>query len=86
MESSGQFSIILKTQSIEKVDLFCDSLQHFLMAASWGGHESLIFPVAANYSEAGPKPDLPFNMIRFYVGLEDPDYLIEDIAQALAKI
>lgn len=84
--NSGQFSILLKTQSIEKADLFCNSLQHFLMAASWGGHESLIFPVAANYSEAGPKPDLPFNMIRFYVGLEDPNYLIEDIAQALAKI
>ncbi|MBF9252095.1 PLP-dependent transferase [Pontibacter sp. 172403-2] len=84
--NSGQFSILLKTQSIEKVDLFCNSLQHFLMAASWGGHESLIFPVAANYTDDRPKPDLPFNLIRFYVGLEDPEYLIQDLAQGLEKV
>ncbi len=85
-DNSGQFSVILNTQSIEKVDLFCDSLQHFLMAASWGGHESLIFPVSATYTTTGPKPELPFNMIRFYVGLEEPAYLIRDLAQALEKI
>jgi cystathionine beta-lyase/cystathionine gamma-synthase len=84
--NSGQFSILLKTDSIDKTDLFCDSLQHFMMAASWGGHESLIYPVSATYTETGPKPDLPFNLIRFYVGLEDPEYLIRDLAQALEKV
>ncbi|WP_242916390.1 trans-sulfuration enzyme family protein [Pontibacter liquoris] len=84
--NSGQFSILLKTDSIEKTDLFCDSLQHFLMAASWGGHESLIYPVSATYTATGPKPNLPFNLIRFYVGLEEPDYLINDLAQALEKV
>ncbi|MEL7062288.1 MAG: hypothetical protein AAFP00_01010 [Bacteroidota bacterium] len=29
---------------------------------------------------------LPRNLIRFYIGLEDADMLIEDLAQALEKI
>ena len=85
-DNTGQFSVLLATNDIKKVEVFCDSLQHFLMAASWGGHESLIFPIAASYTEGGLKPTLPFNLVRFYVGLEDPDYLIKDIEQALAKL
>jgi len=84
--NAGQFSIILKTQDMAKVDLFCDSLRHFLMAASWGGHESLIFPVSATYVSPDQKSILPANMVRFYIGLEDPDYLIKDLEQALEKI
>ncbi|WP_439880172.1 trans-sulfuration enzyme family protein [Pontibacter sp. MBLB2868] len=84
--NSGQFTITLKTDNINQVEAFCDSLQHFLMAASWGGHESLIFPIAASYTEGALKPNLPLNLVRFYVGLEDPDYLIKDLEQALEHI
>ncbi|MFD3002047.1 trans-sulfuration enzyme family protein [Pontibacter toksunensis] len=81
--NSGQFTLLLKAARMEQVDRFCDSLKHFLMAASWGGHESLIFPISATYASEEMKSDLPFNMVRFYVGLEDPDYLIRDLEQAL---
>ena len=84
--NSGQFTITLKTDDIKKVEAFCDNLKRFLMAASWGGHESLIFPIAASYWEGKLKPTLPFNMIRFYVGLEEPDYLIKDLEQALEYV
>lgn len=84
--NAGQFSIYLRTLDIEKVDLFCDSLKNFLMAASWGGHESLIYPVSASYSSGNYKSKLPFNLIRFYIGLEEPDFLINDLEQALGKI
>ncbi|GHA75940.1 trans-sulfuration enzyme family protein [Pontibacter akesuensis] len=84
--NSGQFSILLKTKELEQVELFCNSLHRFLMAASWGGHESLIFPVAASYATDQPAPILPLNLVRFYVGLEDPDYLIQDLEQALDKV
>lgn len=84
--NSGQFSIALKTDDLKKVDRFCDSLQHFLMAASWGGHESLIYPAAASYNSGNYKSSLNFNLVRFYIGLEDADYLIRDIEQALATI
>ncbi|WP_162055616.1 trans-sulfuration enzyme family protein [Pontibacter pamirensis] len=85
-DNSGQFSLYLKAARMEQVDRFCDSLKHFLMAASWGGHESLIFPVSATYASEEMKSDLPFNMVRFYVGLEDPEYLIRDLEQALDKV
>ncbi|MEJ8802991.1 trans-sulfuration enzyme family protein [Pontibacter sp. H249] len=84
--NTGQFSILLKTKDISKVEAFCNKLQHFLMAASWGGHESLIYPIAAAYTVGGLKPSLPFNLVRFYIGLEAPDYLINDIEQALSEI
>lgn len=84
--NTGQFSIYLQTQDIDKVDLFCDSLNSFLMAASWGGHESLIYPVSASYISGNYKSKLPFNLIRFYIGLEEPDFLIKDLEQALEKI
>lgn len=84
--NSGQFSIILKTKNMDEVDLFCDSLNHFLMAASWGGHESLIYPIAATYATPDHTSDLPFNLVRFYIGLEDPEYLIKDLEQAFSKL
>ena len=84
--NSGQFTIQLKTENIEEIDRFCDSLQHFLMAASWGGHESLIYPTADSYNAGNYKSELPPNLIRIYIGLEDADYLIKDLEQAFAKI
>ena len=83
----GLFSMELKADSMEEVERFCNKLQYFLMACSWGGHESLIFPMcvlhgSANYS----KTDKPWNFIRFYIGLEEPDVLIADIEQAFAAM
>ncbi|KAA3439279.1 trans-sulfuration enzyme family protein [Rufibacter hautae] len=84
--NTGQFTIKLNTNQIKEVDRFCDSLQHFLMAASWGGHESLIYPAAAAHNEGNYRSSLPFTLIRFYIGLEDPEYLIKDLEQAFAKM
>lgn len=86
-QPTGQFSIEVKADSVEEVDLFCNELTYFQMACSWGGHESLIFPMSvlhtsANYSGGGR----PFNLIRFYVGLEDADILIGDLEKALSKL
>lgn len=86
----GLFSITLKTNDLQKIDLFCNSLQRFLMACSWGGHESLVFPMAALYSSENYSQSytnvMPINLIRFYIGLEEPETLIADLAQALEKI
>lgn len=84
---AGQFTIELATEDGTKVELFCNSLKRFLMGCSWGGHESLIFPAATLYSSQNYQTkDLPYNMIRFYCGLEEKEELIEDLKQALAKI
>ncbi len=84
---AGLFSIILKTDKMERVEAFANSLKRFLFAVSWGGHESLVLPMAAFYNVPGwENPDRPFTLARFYIGLEDPDWLIEDLEQALELI
>ncbi len=53
------------------------------MAVSWGGHESLIIPKCAGMPAKDFSPDNPTHrMLRLYVGLEDPDFLINDLQQA----
>lgn len=84
--AGGLFSIILKTKEKEKVDLFCNSLKRFLLACSWGGYESLVFPGSVLYSSMNNNKEIPFNLVRMYVGLEEAEALIIDIEQALEKI
>lgn len=84
---TGQFSILLKADDIAACERFCDALKRFLMACSWGGHESLIFPICTLYDSMNyGETELPWNFIRFYVGLEEPDVLIADLEQALEKV
>ena len=83
----GLFSFTLKNSSIGKIETFCNALQHILMAVSWGGHESLVIPTIATIA----KEDYDLNnerhhLIRMYVGLEDADYLVKDLEQALGRI
>jgi len=80
----GLFSFTLKNSSVANIEAFCNSLKHILMAVSWGGHESLIIPSiagipVADYDAANPRHQL----IRMYVGLEEPEYLTKDLEQAL---
>jgi cystathionine beta-lyase/cystathionine gamma-synthase len=80
----GMFSFTLKEPSVQKIEAFCDKLQHILMAVSWGGHESLIIPSIAGVAlNDYDKNNLRHQLIRMYVGLEDADYLIRDLEQAL---
>lgn len=81
----GLFSIELNTEDVAACERFADSLQHFHMAASWGGYESLVLPMCVfNDYLGGPEGGAPpFQIVRLYIGLEDPEYLLEDILQAL---
>jgi cystathionine beta-lyase len=79
----GLFSIETTAQSIEEAEAFFYALKRFTFAVSWGGHESLIFPIVSLYNMEGKTlPRLPFNFCRFYIGLEDPDWLLADLEQA----
>lgn len=82
--TGGLFSIELKAQTLAETEAFCNALKHFLLACSWGGYESLIFPMCVLYtSENYHIVSLPHNLVRLYVGLEDPEMLIADLEQAL---
>lgn len=83
----GLFTFVLKTRKREEIVKFCESLQHIMMAVSWGGHESLIIPKCAGIKPANFNPDdIEQRYIRMYAGLEDAQYLINDLEQALSKI
>lgn len=78
--AGGLFSFILKAISIKEIENFCESLQHILMAVSWGGHESLIIPGCASIKAEEFDPENKIHRrLRMYVGLEEPEYLIEDL-------
>ncbi|RPD40550.1 trans-sulfuration enzyme family protein [Chitinophaga barathri] len=85
--AAGLVTIQLKATEAAQVERFCNSLKNFLMAVSWGGHESLIFPACAAVPEGGFSADQPkHRMVRIYIGLEEPGFLKADLAQALAQI
>ena len=57
-----------------------------MMAVSWGGHESLVIPKCAGIPVAEFDPsNTEHRYVRMYVGLEEADYLIKDLKQALEK-
>jgi cystathionine beta-lyase/cystathionine gamma-synthase len=83
----GLVTVVMKAEKMEQVVTFCEGLRHILMAVSWGGHESLAIPKCASMDPAAFNPaDREHKMIRFYFGLEEPEYLIEDISQALKTV
>jgi cystathionine beta-lyase len=83
----GLITIFLKTDSMDKVEAFFNRLKRFTFAVSWGGHESLLVPMAAFYNIPGREdPPYPFTLVRLYIGLEDPDWLMEDLVQALEVV
>lgn len=80
----GLLTFIIRAEREEQVIKFCESLKHILMAVSWGGHESLIIPKCASLQQGEFNAGDPeHRMLRLYVGLEDADYLIKDLDQAL---
>ena len=82
----GLFTMILKMKRREEIVKFCESLEHIMMAVSWGGHESLVIPKCAGINDIDfDQNNSEHRYVRMYVGLEDSDYLIEDLAQALDK-
>jgi cystathionine beta-lyase/cystathionine gamma-synthase len=82
----GLVTIVMKAEKMQQIVTFCESLRHILMAVSWGGHESLAIPRCASIlPENFDAGNREHKMIRFYVGLEDPEYLIADFEQAFAS-
>ena len=85
--TGGLFTILLATDQILAVEQFCESLNLFKMAVSWGGHESLIMPACAFYSaDFMGSRTYPPNMVRIYIGLESAEELLADLKQGLTHI
>lgn len=83
--AGGLFSVLFDARYTEaQTDRFIDSLKLFKIGYSWGGANSLCVPyriqaMRQNWSDLG-------QLVRFNIGLEDPQDLIADIEQALATL
>lgn len=87
--ASGLLTIELDAPDVAAVERFCDGLERFLMTVSWGGYESLAFPVCAVYPQDAPLQPagaLPLSLVRLSIGLEDAQVLIDDLEQAFARL
>ena len=83
-EAPGLITIYVDMETAKEIEQFCNSLETFKMAVSWGGHESLVIPRMSTipFDQFDPG-NQDHRMIRLYVGLEEADYLIADLARAL---
>ncbi|MFZ1677268.1 MAG: PLP-dependent transferase, partial [Saprospiraceae bacterium] len=82
----GLFTVEFDLPDIESLLKVVSRIKRWKIAVSWGGHEALMMPIAALYNLPGrTDPHIPWNYIRFYVGLEEPEYLLEDLMEALVR-
>jgi cysteine-S-conjugate beta-lyase len=84
--AGGLFSVIFNEKYPESLtDRFVDNLALFKIGYSWGGSHSLCVPYRvqgmrnASWTHKG-------QLVRFYIGLEDPEDLIKDIEQAMLRL
>lgn len=82
---SGLFSFRLRTERLEEVKVFVDSLRLFKRAVSWGGYESLVFPAGVKFADDAV-PAERLGLIRLHAGIEEVDLLLEDVHNALEAV
>jgi cystathionine beta-lyase/cystathionine gamma-synthase len=82
----GLISFYVKARSRRQIVQCCESLQHIMMAVSWGGHESLILPRCAAMEDGQFDPAIAdHRLLRLYIGLENAGYLTGDLDQAFRQ-
>jgi cystathionine beta-lyase len=84
--AAGPFTIELVPCTQTAFDAFIDALQLFGLGTSWGGFESLVMPAVPHGQRACPVLPDAGRLVRLHVGLEDPEDLLADLAQALARL
>ncbi len=86
--ASGLMGLKIKSKNINSVRKFVNSLKIFGYGYSWGGFESLA--LHQEFREMGNRKYLNLtkdeHLVRFHIGLEDPNDLIADIKQALRHL
>lgn len=80
---SGLFSVELEVASFEELLGRVNRLKLFGKAVSWGGAESLV--ITGHKKDPGAAPSrIPATLVRFSIGLEGADALINDLDGALS--
>ena len=86
--ASGLMGLKIKSNNINSVRKFVNSLKLFGYGYSWGGFESLV--LHQEFRETGIRKYMNLNkdehLVRLHIGLEDPSDLIADIKQAIKHL
>ena len=85
--AAGLFSVLLDARySQTQVDAFCDALKRFRIGYSWGGPVSLVVPYDLTQMRTHAQQHLVAgHLVRFSMGLESAQALIDDLAASLEK-
>ena len=79
---TGLFSAELDVKDFEELCEIADKMKLFKKAVSWGGVESLVIP-SFGFDDETNFQGIPKNLVRFSVGLEGVEYLVNDLETAL---
>jgi cystathionine beta-lyase len=83
--AGGLFSVLFDpAYPEEQTDRFVDALRLFKLGYSWGGATSLCLPYPIQQMRGAWQGT--GQLVRFNIGLEDPEDLIADLDQALAAL
>jgi len=85
--AGGLFSVLFDPRyTQEQTDRFVDGLRLFGIGWSWGGAHSLAVPYRIQAMRRHWPQEDAGTLVRFNIGLEEPDDLIADIEQALGQL
>jgi cystathionine beta-lyase len=82
--AASLFGVVMKGGTETAAHALLDSLELFGIGYSWGGFESLATPETHQMAYREQPTTLEGPLLRFHVGLEDPEDLIADLANGLA--
>lgn len=84
--ASGLFSVVFKPCAKAALARFVDGLEHFSIGASFGGYESLVLPFDPSHYRTVTKWEAKGPCLRFHIGLEDVDDLLEDLERGFSRM
>lgn len=83
--AASLFSVAFRPEIPQaRIDAFIDALELFHVGFSWGGAVSLALPFEVNKA----RKNFPYQggLVRFYIGLEAPQDLIDDLKSGIKKL
>lgn len=84
--ASSLFGVVLETGDEAAVARMVDGYRYFKIGASWGGYESLVLPANPRGVRTAAPWTAPGYVLRFHVGLEDPEDLIADLTDGFERL
>jgi cysteine-S-conjugate beta-lyase len=87
--ATGLLGVELTPQSRSALAAMVDGYRHFGIGYSWGGYESLVMLWTHRQHELTARRGQPWSggpLLRFHVGLEDPDDLLADLDDGFQRL